>query len=534
MSNNLLKRAKECYFIGIKGVGMTGLAQILKDQGRKITGSDTKEKFFTEEVLKRLNIEYRQNFNPNNIPEKTQLIIHSTAFNEENNPEMKYAKENDIPTMSYPEALSELFNESWGIAVTGTHGKTTTTALLAETMKDMGFDPSSLVGSRVTQWKSNAISGETPFFIIEADEHQNKLKYYNPWSLIITNIEWDHPDFYPREEDYYQAFYKLIDNWRSRNFLLPRIGIMNIDDVRVERLIEEQELRKDNNQWLITYGKKESDFWLKERKSSSKGQEVTLGVKFPDGTLPFEFGKRINIKLKTKLIGAHNAENLVAVTSYIASFLISSVNLIQSHQLSEDDKIIQHILSDNEDVLAWQKKEIPDDPKDQQVWLNEMFKLISNSLERFRGTERRMQFKGTKGEVIVFDDYAHHPKEVSSTISGVKESFPKNKLVVIFQPHTFSRTEAFLEDFANTFNKVLSKKDELILIEIYSSARETEGKVSSNDLMDKIKDKNIHYCENLKECLKYLTKQKYSKPTIILTMGAGDVWKVGEEWLKNK
>jgi len=511
--------------IGIKGVGMTGLAQILKDQGMEITGSDTKEYFFTEKVLKRLNIPYKKEFSVKNIPNDTQLVIHSTAFTEKNNEELAAAKEEEIPILSYPEALSELFNESWGTAVTGTHGKTTTTALIAEAVRVLGFDPKALVGSRVNQWKTNAVSGESPFFIIEADEHQNKLKYYNPWSLVITNIDYDHPDFYS-EEEYYQAFYRLGEKWKERNFLLPRLGILNCDDKKTNRLREEINLSSSDNQWIITYGKEENCDWRMEETQPGK---VKAGVKLPLITLPFEFKKRIPVVLKTRLMGEYNGMNVCAAASFLSGLLLSTVRLIKSKQISEEDKLMESLISSNEEVSFWQKSDLPEDDKGKEEWMKAMFDLIIDSLKGFQGTERRMQLKGKRDEIKVFDDYAHHPEEIKAVIEGLKKSCPKHKIYIVFQPHTYTRTKTFLKEFA----EVLSKANKVFLLEVYASAREKEKLASSKDIQKRIGDKAMYF-KDKKECLKFLNNYKFSKPAVMATVGAGDVWKIGEEWLKNK
>jgi len=183
-------KVKKIYFIGIKGSGMVALVEIFERRGCKVTGSDTKEKFFTDEILKKkLFVKYHEGFDEKHITSDIDLVVYSTAYNEKNNEEFKTAKYKSIPMVSYPGMLGILFNEKYGIAISGTHGKTTTTAMLAEIFKVAGLDPTAVVGSLVKQWRGSALVGRSEFMIIEADEYQNKLDLYNPQAVILTSAD---------------------------------------------------------------------------------------------------------------------------------------------------------------------------------------------------------------------------------------------------------------------------------------------------------------------------------------------------------
>jgi UDP-N-acetylmuramate--alanine ligase len=191
---NLLRRKENIYFIGIEGAGTSALALMYKNMGYNVSGSDNGDRFYRKALVKN-DIEVFEKYDSENIPKKVKNIVYSTSIKEDN-PEYKKAKKDNLEMKSYPEALADIFNEKMGIAVCGTHGKTTTTAMLSQALKDLDLDPSAIVGSRVIEWKANSLTGKGEYFVIEADEYQNKLRHYNPWSVILTSVDYDHPDFY--------------------------------------------------------------------------------------------------------------------------------------------------------------------------------------------------------------------------------------------------------------------------------------------------------------------------------------------------
>ena len=496
----MLAKAKYIYLVGIKGVGMTALAQILKSQGKSIQGSDTPEKFFTDKVLKKLKISFKEGFGAKNLPKKTDLVIYSTAFNPKEHPEIIAAKKKNLPVISYPEALSSLFNGELGIAISGTHGKTTTSALIAESLKNLGLDPTALIGSRVVNWQTNAIVGKSPFFVIEADEHQNKLRYYRPWSLVLTNIDYDHPDFYRKPEDYYQAFKKWVWKWQAKKSLIPKIGVFNGDDPKTKRLLQELKLGKSKNCIVLTYGTSHNcDLMI------GTGQAILLR-KGNKGEFFSKINIRMNIKsekpriipVKSKLIGWHNVYNLAAAFAFVAGLNITIRKI--SQKAGQPDL-----------------KPIP---------LNK----IAQSFASFGGTERRLQFIGQRKNVLVYDDYAHHPKEIEATLSAIRKNFAKHDIFVVFQPHTYTRTSAFLKEFANS----LELADNIGLLPIYGSAREAKGNIRSASIKQRLtrNKKSTFDFPSHKDCLEFLNKYKFNKPTILITMGAGDGWRVGKDYLK--
>lgn len=180
---------REIYFIGIKGAGMTALAELLFRQGIRVSGSDTEEIFYTDAVLRRLGISVSQPFSAGHIPLSTEAFIYSTAYSQENNVELREALTTGKPVLSYPEALGLLTQQKLTLAVCGTHGKTTTSALLAETLKGIGRDPSAIVGSEIKNWGGGALAGKGQYLVVEADEYQDKLRFYHPFAAILTSVD---------------------------------------------------------------------------------------------------------------------------------------------------------------------------------------------------------------------------------------------------------------------------------------------------------------------------------------------------------
>ena len=466
---------KKIYMIGIKGVGMTMLAQFLAAKGVEVTGSDVKEKFMTDEVLKKSGIKVIENFDTKNIPNDAYLIIYSTAYNESTNIEVKMAKEGKTKVLAYAEALGQIFNDQYGIAVAGSHGKTTTTAWLGFVMQQAGLHPNVLVGASVPQFDGCAIVGPSDYLVIEADEYQNKLRYFDPKAVLLNNIDYDHPDFFPAPDDYEQAFIEFIAKIPKKGFL-----VANFDDSIIRKIVNVNSRAK-----VISYAINEAADYVAYNIKFFNGKQffkVKIGVENDTDEEDLILNKELG-DFSIQLSGRHNIYNALAV---IAASIELGINL-----------------SD-----------------------------IRKALEDFSGTARRMQTLGEYNGAIIIDDYAHHPTEIKATLSGIKELYPKKNKIVVFHPHTFTRTKALLNDFAKSFNDA----DELIVIDIYGSAREVHGGVSSEDLVNKIKEANqrtkASYISTLNEVEKYLRKKIGSQDVVIL-MGAGDIFRVGERLIKN-
>lgn len=469
-----LNKVKKVYLIGIKGVGMTMIAQYLSEQGIIISGSDTAEKFMTDEVLKNAGIKVTENFNKNNIPDDADLIIYSSAYNE-NNEEVAAALDGKINTITYAQALGMIFNNKYGIAVAGSHGKTTTTAWLGFVMEKARLNPSVMVGANVPQFKGTSLAGKSDYLLIEADEYQNKLKYFEPKAVLLNNIDYDHPDFFLNEEDYKQVFIEFIKKIPSRGFL-----VANFDDKNIKKIANVNCRGK-----VISYAINETaDYIAFDIKNEYNKQffKVKFGSDWQDSNNEIT-GQGLLGEFSIQLPGRHNVYNALAV---IAAGIELNIKLFD----------------------------------------------IRNYLEEFSGTTRRLQILGEYMGATLIDDYAHHPTEIKATIEALRQQYKDKKIIVVFHPHTFTRTKILIDDFAKSFDLA----DEVIVLDIYGSAREKQGGVHSQDLVDKIalnkqwkiKPKNI---STLALTEKYL-RNSAQRGDIIVLMGAGDVFRIGENLLK--
>lgn len=459
-----IKDLKKIYCIGIKGAGMTAIAQILQSSGINVSGSDTGETFYTDAILERLKIPFHEEFSKSNIPQDVDAIVYSTAYTEENNVEMKAAKTSGIPMLSYPEMLGKLFQEKLGIAVCGTHGKTTTSAMLAESFAFAGADPSAIVGSQVISWQGSALAGSGEYFIAEADEYQNKLRFYQPWSVILTSVDYDHPDFFPDVESYKKVFRDFVEKISKTGFLVVWGDSADTLDVAKSATCQ-----------VLTYGfGNDNDYQIVNHESLSmeQGGKQTFEIEYEGKSLGF---------FETPLAGKHNILNATAVVAL-------------SHAIGMD------------------------------------LEKIRSALGQVRGTSRRFEMVGKFNDAILIDDYAHHPDEIRPTLGGARVRFEDKKIWTVFHPHTFTRTKALLQDFAQSFDDA----DRVIIIDIYGSARENQGGVSSEELVNLINKYHYgkaEYVSTIEEAVEYL-KEKSGEYDVLITMGAGDVWRVAEK-LKN-
>ena len=223
----MLENVKKAYFIGIKGVGMTSFTQILQNKGVEVVGSDTDEVFFTDAILRSLDISFFENFNANNLSRSlpVDVVIASPAYLNSDNAEIQEAHKRNIPVLSWHQGLAQMFNAHYGIAVCGTHGKSTTTAMLGTILDKAGFDPTVVVGSRVNEWGSNARVGNSAYYVIEADEYKDSFLQYNPKVVAITNIEYDHPDYFKTKEQYFESF-RVFQNKSSVEKTVKTPGVV--------------------------------------------------------------------------------------------------------------------------------------------------------------------------------------------------------------------------------------------------------------------------------------------------------------------
>lgn len=433
---------------------MSALAQISAQiEGATISGSDVEESFYTDSVLKRANIPVLS-FSPSNV-ENANLIVTSAAYTDQH-PEIARALELNIPVLSYAQYLGRLLAKKRGICVTGTHGKTTTTAMMGLVLLQAGFDPTIVVGSDVPSIGGNAHSGKGEFFLAESCEYRRHFLNYSPEHLIITNIEFDHPDYFKDLDDVISAFAELA-------LKVPEHGHIYVWDEDPNR----ESLKSKAP--ITTFGLSESadiratEILFKDEKSSMK--IIVKGQYVGD--------------LDLHVAGKHNIANALATIALCYELGIS----------------IKDILS---------------------------------SLSQFNGTKRRFEHIGsnTNGALIV-DDYAHHPTEIRTTLEGARLSFPDRRIRAIFQPHTFSRTEKLLDEFSQAFQGA----DEVVIADIFASAREQDHyTVSAPNLAEMILKQGIQarYIGTLDDIKVYLN-ETLAPEDLVLTLGAGDIYKVGLE-----
>jgi len=453
-------KIKTIYMIGIKGQGMTALAKLLADQGKRLSGSDVAESWSTQGTLEAIGAEIKVGWRSANVPKTVDLIIYSTSYND-NNEEVAAAVAGKVKTVTYPEAVADLFNQSWGVAVAGSHGKSTTTAWLGFVLKEAGLSPSVLVGATVPQFGGQGLTGQSNLLVLEADEYQNKLAAYSPKLAVLTSVDFDHPDWYPDRSSYEQAF----ADWLGRLTVKDKV-VANFDDETVRRLCQSTKAR------VIGYGLDEGAEIRARQLSYQNGRQyfkVSLGA---DNLGDFSI----------QLAGRHNVSNALAV---IAAALELEAEL---HRVRE-------------------------------------------AVSAFGGVARRLEKLGEYKGAVIADDYAHHPTEIRATLRAARQLWPEKKLVLVFHPHTFSRSKALFHDFIDS----LLGADEVVVLDIYGSAREVAGGVSSAELVEKMRlldeDKAISHQPTLKEAAAYL-RHHLQGNEVVLLMGAGDVFRIGEELLK--
>ncbi len=459
---------KHVHFIGIEGVGMSALAIIAKQKGYKVTGSDDKE-YPTGQTLHKHGIEWIVGFDARNLKKKPDIVVVSAAFDDKN-PEVLYAKEQKMNILPYSEFLWEIMSDFRCIAVSGIHGKTTTTSMVAFLMEKGGMDPSYFIGCKeAVDLGTNAKLGGGEFFVTEADEYKksaedltSKFLDFKPEMAIITSIEMDHPDVFKTEEDVYRTFFKFACK-------LPRTGTIVgcIDSDRVKKLSLSLADRK-----FESYGFAYSADWrIVDYEVSERRQIFTIrNNNYLYG--PFEL----------EIPGKHNVLNATAA-------------IIVCIKAGVDVEVIQKYLPE------------------------------------FRGAERRSQKMGQKNGVVVIDDYAHHPTAIRSTLEGMREFYPGRRIVCVFQPHTYSRTKELFDDFAQSFGLA----DVVLIMDIFASAREKSGRIHSRHLVVEASKyhKNVNYMGSLLEVNDFL-EENLQGGDLLLVMGAGDVYKVGLEYLSEK
>jgi UDP-N-acetylmuramate--alanine ligase len=441
--------------VGIGGAGMSGIAEVLLNLGYEVTGSDLSENEAVRH-LKAMGALIYKGHSPEHLGQ-AEVLVRSTAVTEAN-PEVLTAKKSGIPVIPRAEMLAELMRLKTGIAVAGTHGKTTTTSLLGTVFKEAGFDPTVIIGGRLNQYGSNALMGQGEYLIAEADESDGSFLCLAPIMTVVTNVDADHLDFYPNMTSIEEAFLRFMNH-------VPFYGINVVcgDDPVLGRLLSKVKRP------VVTYGLgPENDV-----RGSILEQSIhtRVLVSWKDSY----WGE-----VEVSLPGVHNVLNALAVVAVCIQAEIQRESVVQGFQC-------------------------------------------------FGGVGRRLEQKGQRDGIVLFDDYGHHPTEIRVTLKTLRHLYPDKRLVVLFQAHRFSRTKALFGAFCKAF----ADSDILIVTEIYPAAEDPIPGINGLTLthgLRQVGHKNVSYCSDAAQCLACL--KEVSQPgDIVLTLGAGNVWKIGESFL---
>lgn len=451
------KKPQAIHFIGIGGISMSGLAEILLEEGFQVSGSDAHKSDLTQHLEgKGAKILIGQR--ASNIEEGIEAVVYTAAIHEDN-PEFMEAKRRQIPMLSRAELLGEMMrNYRQAVAIAGTHGKTTTTSMLTEILLKAQMDPTISVGGILDSIQGNIRIGESGLFVTEACEYTNSFLSFFPTMEIILNIEADHLDFFKDIEDIRNSFRLFAERMEEEGTL-----IINSEIDRYEEIVQGVKGK------IITFGKAENSTYRAEHIEYDEFARPSYDL--------IREGKQVG-RIRLKAAGEHNVYNSL---SAIAAAFELGVSL-------ED---------------------------------------IQKGLAGFLGPHRRFEKKGEIGGVTIIDDYAHHPQEIHATLSAAKK-YPHKTLWCVFQPHTYTRTKALMDEFA----EALAEADEVVLADIYP-ARETDNLgISSADLAEKIEQSGtkVHYLPSFDEIETFLL-EKCVNGDLLITMGAGDIVKVGEKLL---
>jgi UDP-N-acetylmuramate--alanine ligase len=455
----MYRKSKHIHFVGIGGIGMSGIAELLLNLGYKISGSDMQESDITRRLASlggTVHIGHDASW-----INGADVVVTSSAIADDNT-EVQAAADTLIPVIPRAEMLAELMRLSkFGIAIAGSHGKTTTTSMVSWILAEAGLDPTVVIGGKVDcLGGTNAKLGEGDFLVAEADESDGSFLKLAPVLEVVTNIDLEHLDYYSSIEQIKEVFLDFIDK-------IPFYGavILCLDDPHVSSILPAVKKR------ILTYGltsqanvyaKGISTTGLKTRFEVCRENKTLGGIMLP-------------------LAGVHNVYNALAA------------------------------------VTVGLELDIP-------------FASIAAALHDFSGVQRRLQIKGERRNITVVDDYGHHPTEIRATLSALRDAWPERRLVVLFQPHRYSRTEALAEEFYTAFHEA----DILLLTEIYSASEAPIPGVTAEALLDGIKSHGHRhtYFEPRFEKLPGKAMEILAPGDVVLSLGAGNIWRAGEKLLE--
>lgn len=453
----MFKRYQHIHFVGIGGIGMSGIAELMINLGYKVSGSDQRETEITRRLAK-LGATVYLDHHPENI-RGADVVVVSSAISEDN-PELISAKSvGKVPVIRRAEMLAELMRLKYSVLVAGAHGKTTTTSMVATVLSRGGLDPTVVIGGRLNAWGTNAKLGGGDFMVAEADESDGTFLLLPPTIAVVTNIDLEHLDYYRDLQHIQQTFLKFVNK-------VPFYGqaVLCLEDENIQKMLPRIARR------FVTYGfSPQADFQAREIKTN--GLWTTYRA--------FHQGKEMG-EIEIRIPGRHNVLNSLAAIAVA--------------------------------------RELEIDWPDIQAGLRDM-----------TGVQRRFQIKGESRGVLVVDDYGHHPTEIRAVLETFASCFPDRRRIVVFQPHRYTRTAALMDDFSRSFYQ----SDVLFLTEIYAASEKPIDGVTGKVLAERIAAHGHHelyFCPDLEEVLDKLSSLVRAGDAVI-TLGAGNVWQIGESLL---
>ncbi|MEJ2167562.1 MAG: UDP-N-acetylmuramate--L-alanine ligase [Desulfobacterales bacterium] len=453
----MYRKKYHIHFVGIGGIGMSGIAELLLNLGYKVSGSDLKSSDITARLKALGGIIYEGHL-ADQIS-GADVVVTSSAVSRDN-PEVTAAEQASIPVIPRAEMLAELMRLKYSVAVAGAHGKTTTTSIVASVLASGGLDPTVVIGGKLKSIGSNAVLGRGEFIVAEADESDGSFLKYSPAIAVVTNIDREHLDFYADMDAIKSVFLNFIDR-------IPFYGlaVLCLDNEPIQDLIPKIKKR------YTTYGmSSQADFQIRDVAFEKRQSRFDV----------FSHGKKLG-RIILNLPGLHNVYNATA------------------------------------SIAVGIELDVP-------------FAAIKRALETIEGVQRRLEIKGEVNNITVVDDYGHHPTEIKSTLEAVEKCWPGRRKVVVFQPHRYTRTRALFDDFTRSFYQC----DVLLVLPIYAaSEKEIEG-VSGRLLCEGIQahgHREVVYTAGIEDAVAYLM-QNLKPDDVLLTLGAGDVYRVGKRLLK--
>ncbi len=445
------------HFVGIGGIGMSGIAELLLNLGYKVSGSDIQSSDITEN-LKTLGGIIYEGHSDEHIS-GADVVVTSSAVGT-TNPEVQAAEQASIPVIPRAEMLAELMRLKYSVAIAGAHGKTSTTSIVSSVLAKGGLDPTVVIGGKLKSIGTNAVLGQGDYIVAEADESDGSFLKFSPTIAVVTNIDREHLDFYTDLDEIKDVFLEFLDR-------IPFYGlaVLCLDNEAIQDIIPRVKKR------YTTYGmNSQADFQIRD--VEFKNQKSRFSV--------YHDGKQLG-EIQLKLPGIHNVYNATASIAVAMELDIA-------------------------------------------------FHHIKEALETADGVQRRLEIKGEKNGITVIDDYGHHPTEIKTTLQALEENWPDRRKIVVFQPHRYTRTQALFDDFTRAFYQ----SDLLMVLPIYSAGENVIEGVNSGMLCEGINahgHKEVLCVDDFKQAVAHL-KKTLTSGDILLTLGAGDVWKVGTEFLK--